>query len=71
MIRASNLTDERQTHGNLRIVINIVGAVIVLTLLGIIVPAVREQPIPDVLTNLGIGALGLLGGLLVPQDPGA
>jgi hypothetical protein len=45
--------------------------VIVLCVLGIIALALREQPVPDVLTNVTIGALGLLGGLLVPNRGGA
>ena len=48
-------------------VIAVVGATLLGGLLGIIILSVNGQPTPDVLQNVTIGSLTLLGGLLVPR----
>lgn len=50
------------------IVVVIVGLVLLLAVGGIIALAITSpgQSIPDVLQNVAVGALALLGGLLVP-----
>lgn len=54
----------------IRLVIGFVGITLVGGLVGIIVLANKGQPAPDVLQNVTIGALTLLGGLLVPSGRG-
>lgn len=49
-------------------VIWIVGAVLALSVTGIIVLAIQATAIPDVLQNVAVGSLTLLGGLLVRPD---
>lgn len=60
------------TH--LKFVIGILGAVLLACVIGIIVLAANERTIPDVLQNIGVGALTGLVGVLVPSrsagDPG-
>lgn len=48
-------------------VVLIVGSTLVGGLAGIVALAVLHQPVPDVLQNVTIGSLTLLGGLLVPR----
>lgn len=60
------------TH--LKFVIGILGAVLLAAVVGIIMLASQEKAIPDVLQNIGVGALTGLVGVLVPSrsagDPG-
>ncbi|KRF19666.1 hypothetical protein [Nocardioides sp. Soil796] len=51
---------------NTKLVITFVGTVFMVALCGIIVLAVRDQNVPDVLQNIAVGSMTLLGGLLVP-----
>lgn len=47
----------------------LVGATLILSVVGIIVLAVQAQPVPDVLQNVAVGSMtGLLGLLAVPRD---
>lgn len=48
-------------------VVCVVGATLLGGLAGIVVLAVTSTPVPDVLQNVTIGSLTLLGGLLVPR----
>lgn len=50
-----------------RMVIGVVGLAMVLAIGGIIALAFTGHPIPDVLQNIAIGSLTLLGGILVPN----
>lgn len=50
-----------------RLVIVLIGLVLLLAVGGIIGLATNEQPIPDVLQNVAVGALTGLVGLLVPS----
>ena len=50
----------------IRLVISIIGAVLLVALVGIIVLAVRGLAVPDVLQNIAVGSLTGLVGLLVP-----
>lgn len=53
----------------IRLVILIVGAVLLLSVGGIIGLALEGKPIPDVLQNVAVGALaGLIGLLARPKD---
>lgn len=47
-------------------VVAVVGLTLLGGLLGVVLLAVNGQPVPDVLQNVTIGSLTLLGGLLVP-----
>lgn len=51
-----------------RLVVLIVGTALLAGLAGIIVLSARGTAVPDVLQNVTIGSLTLLGGLLVPRD---
>lgn len=50
---------------NIKTVIYFVGAVLVLSVLGIVLLALSAVPIPDVLQNIAVGSLTGLVGLLV------
>lgn len=52
---------------NTKTVIFFVGAVLILSVLGIIGLALTGHPIPDVLQNIAVGSLTGLVGLLVPN----
>lgn len=52
---------------NTRLVIIAVTVALVLSVVGIVLLAVLEQPIPDVLQNVAVGSLTGLVGLLVPS----
>lgn len=52
-----------------RLVIKIVGAVLGLSLAGIVLLAAIDRPVPDVLPMVSTGALTGLVGLLVPRTP--
>jgi hypothetical protein len=56
---------------NLRLVVGFVGGVFLLSVVGIIALATMEKAIPDVLQNIAVGSMTLLGGLLVPSNDGA
>lgn len=51
----------------LRMVIAFIGLVLLTCVIGIIALAWQGQPIPDVLQNIGVGALTGLVGVLVPS----
>lgn len=51
-----------------KLVVLIVGTALLAGLAGIIVLAAQDRTVPDVLQNVTIGSLTLLGGLLVPRD---
>lgn len=53
---------------NLRLVVSFVGGVFVLSVIGIIALATLDKQIPDVLQNIAVGSMTLLGGLLVPSN---
>lgn len=53
-----------------RMVVALIGAVLLLSVVGIIVLATRGNPIPDVLQNVAVGSLTGLVGLLVPARSG-
>lgn len=55
-----------------RLVIVLVGTGFLLTIVLIGILSAREQPIPDVLQNIAVGSLTLLGGILVKpaREPG-
>lgn len=52
---------------NTRLVIIAVTVALILSVVGIVLLAVLEQPIPDVLQNVAVGSLTGLVGLLVPS----
>lgn len=52
---------------NTRLVIGIVGAALLMAVALIGALAWAERAVPDVLTQLPVGCLGLLGGILVPN----
>lgn len=51
-----------------KIVVLAVSALGILSVLGVIVLAILQQPVPDLLQNVAIGALTGLVGLLVPTS---
>lgn len=55
----------------IRLVIVFVGLTLIGSLVGIVVLAVNEHTVPDVLQNIAIGALTGLVGLLVPAGSAA
>lgn len=57
------------TH--IRLVLGFVGTALLVTIVGIIVLALKGIPVPDVLQNIGVGALAGLIGLLVPTGRGS
>lgn len=52
-----------------RLVIALAGAALLVSIALVGVLAVLEKPTPDFLQNVGIGALGLLGGILSNPRP--
>lgn len=55
---------------NMTLVIKFVGMVLTLCVVGIVTLAYRGSAIPDVLQNIAVGSLALLGGLLAqPRTP--
>jgi hypothetical protein len=55
----------------IRLVAGIIGAVLLVAVVGIIVLAATDHPIPDVLQNVAVGALTAEGALLVPTRSAA
>lgn len=49
----------------IRLVVIILGAVLVLSVVGVIALAINKIPVPDVLQNIAVGTLTGLVGLLV------
>lgn len=53
---------------NLKMVVAFVGAVLVLSVVGVVLLALQGVPIPDVLQNIAVGSLtGLVGLLVTPR----
>lgn len=52
----------------LRLVVIILGAVLVLSVAGVIALAITSVPVPDVLQNIAVGTLTGLVGLLVQTN---
>jgi hypothetical protein len=55
---------------NVAVVVYVVGAALLLSIVGIVVLAVTANPVPDVLQNVAVGSLTGLVGLLVPASSG-
>jgi hypothetical protein len=55
---------------NVRLVVSIVGAVLIVSILGIVALAWQGMTVPDVLQNVAVGCLTGLVGLLVPSGGG-
>lgn len=56
-------------NANLRTALLLLGAGFLLAVIGIVVLAVTEHPIPDVLQNVAVGAMTAVGALLTRVDP--
>lgn len=55
---------------SMRLVIGLVGACLLVSVLGIVLLATLGHPVPDVLQNVAVGSLtGLVGLLVRPADP--
>lgn len=52
------------TDALMKYVILVLGAGFILAVLGIVALAWVQRPVPDVLQNIAVGALGVLGALL-------